>query len=156
MRFKISLSFLVVLIIYSPAIWAQPAGSCNPGTITGNSPLCSGTTAQYGIASIVISQVYGGGGNSGASFTNDFIELHNRGTVAVNLSGYSVQYSSATGTTWGVTSLTGVSLQPGQYYLVQESSGGAAGNSHDPHRTGCCENCSVQRGDPGCKLLGKT
>ena len=30
---------------------------------------------------IVISQVYGGGGNSGATLTNDFIELFNRGTL---------------------------------------------------------------------------
>ena len=29
---------------------------------------------------IVISQVYGGGGNAGATFTNDFIELYNRGS----------------------------------------------------------------------------
>src|SRR5437660_8465415 len=40
---------------------------------------------------IVISQVYGGGGNSGATLKNDFIELYNRGTTAVNASGWSVQ-----------------------------------------------------------------
>src|SRR5262245_60268236 len=43
---------------------------------------------------IVISQVYGGGGNSGATFTNDFIELFNRGTTPVNISGWAVQYAS--------------------------------------------------------------
>ena len=31
--------------------------------------------------SVVISQVYGGGGNTGAAYKNDFIELHNRGTA---------------------------------------------------------------------------
>ena len=31
---------------------------------------------------IVISQVYGGGGNAGAQYKNDFIELYNRGTEA--------------------------------------------------------------------------
>ena len=30
-------------------------------------------------STIVISQVYGGGGNTGATYTNDFIELYNRG-----------------------------------------------------------------------------
>jgi uncharacterized protein len=30
---------------------------------------------------IVISQVYGGGGNSGAQYTHDFVELFNRGTL---------------------------------------------------------------------------
>ena len=72
---------------------------------------------------VVISQVYGGGGNSGATYKNDFIELHNRGSSTVNLSGWSVQYASATGSSWQTTALTGVTLQPGQYYLIQEAAG---------------------------------
>jgi predicted extracellular nuclease len=71
---------------------------------------------------VVISQIYGGGGNSGATLTHDFIELFNRGSTAVPLSGWSVQYASAAGTTWQVTPLTGT-LQPGQYYLVQQAQG---------------------------------
>jgi uncharacterized protein len=71
---------------------------------------------------IVISQVYGGGGNSGATYTHDFIELYNRGTTTVSLSGWSVQYASATGLTWQITPISG-DLQPGQYYLIQEAAG---------------------------------
>ena len=71
---------------------------------------------------IVISQVYGGGGNSGATITNDFIELHNRGGTAVSLTGWTVQYASANGTTWQRTDLTG-SIAAGGYYLVQEAKG---------------------------------
>ncbi|MEY3761394.1 MAG: hypothetical protein RIR39_2885 [Pseudomonadota bacterium] len=71
---------------------------------------------------VVISQVYGGGGNSGATYKNDFIELFNRGTAPVNLNTMSVQYASSTGSTWQKTHLTGT-LQPGQYYLVQEAAG---------------------------------
>jgi uncharacterized protein len=71
---------------------------------------------------VVISQVYGGGGNSGATIKNDFIELYNRGASPVSLSGWSVQYASSAGTTWQVTLLSG-SIQPGGYYLVQESAG---------------------------------
>jgi hypothetical protein len=74
-------------------------------------------------AQVVISQVYGGGGNTGATFTNDFIELFNRGTVAQDLTGWSVQYASSTGTTWAVTNLTNVTLAPGKYYLVQQAAG---------------------------------
>ena len=51
-------------------------------------------------ADLVISQVYGGGGNSGATHTHDFIELFNRGSSPINLNGYSVQYASSTGTSW--------------------------------------------------------
>ncbi len=71
---------------------------------------------------IVISQVYGGGGNSGATFTNDFIELYNRGSAPVDLAGWSVQYASAAGTSWQVTALSGT-LAAGAHYLVQEGAG---------------------------------
>ena len=73
-------------------------------------------------ADVVISQVYGGGGNSGATLKNDFVELFNRGATAVDISSWSVQYASSSGSTWQVTKLTGT-IQPGQYYLVQEGAG---------------------------------
>ena len=56
--------------------------------------------------------VYGGGGNAGATFRNDFIEMFNRGTAPMALGGWSVQYASAAGTTWQVTPLPG--HQPGR------------------------------------------
>ncbi|MCC6348971.1 MAG: lamin tail domain-containing protein, partial [Candidatus Eisenbacteria bacterium] len=71
---------------------------------------------------LVISQAYGGGGNSGSVYKNDFIEIFNRGPSAVNVTGWSVQYTSATGTSWSVTALSG-SIPPGGYYLVQEAAG---------------------------------
>lgn len=80
-------------------------------------------------ADIVISQVYGGGGNASAPLQSDFIELYNRGNTTVSLAGWSVQYNSAAGTgAWQVTPLTG-SIAPGGYYLVQEATGtGCAGS----------------------------
>jgi hypothetical protein len=72
---------------------------------------------------VVISQVYGGGGNSGAPYTNDYIELFNRGTVAQNLYGWSLQVASATGTSWFPVALPNFTLQPGQYYLIQGING---------------------------------
>lgn len=89
----------------------------------------SGLTAApaYAVSpDIVISQVYGGGGNSGAQFRNDFIELHNRGTSPVSVTGWTVQYASATGSTWSRTTLSG-SIPPGRYFLVQEAAGAGAG-----------------------------
>jgi hypothetical protein len=71
---------------------------------------------------ITISEVYGGGGNSGATFTNDFIELHNRSATAVNVTGWSVQYAASTGVNWQKTDLTGT-IAPGGYYLVQQAAG---------------------------------
>src|SRR5580765_8021950 len=89
-------------------------------------------------SSIVISQIYGGGGNAGATFKNDFIELFNRGSSAVSLAGWSVQYNSSGSTTgaWQVTPLSGT-IQPGQYYLVQEAVGaGGTVNLPAPDATG--------------------
>jgi DNA/RNA endonuclease G (NUC1) len=78
---------------------------------------------------VVISQVYGGGGNTGAPYQNDYVELYNLSDTTVSLSGFSVQYASATGTgNFGsnpVTSLSG-SIAPGGYYLVKQA-GGATG-----------------------------
>lgn len=73
---------------------------------------------------VVISQVYGGGGNSGATLKNDYIELFNRSSNVVDLTGWSVQYVSATGTgSWsGKTTLSGT-IPPGGYYLIQEAQG---------------------------------
>ncbi|MVM30648.1 hypothetical protein GO755_11455 [Spirosoma sp. HMF4905] len=81
-----------------------------------------GNLAPTVSANIVISQVYGGGGNAGATYKNDFIELFNRGNTPVNIDGWSVQYASSSGTSWQVTNLSGT-IQPGRYYLVQESIG---------------------------------
>ena len=75
---------------------------------------------------LVISQIYGGGGNSGAQFKNDFIELFNRGTSAVSLNGKSVQYATTTGALGAnglMTLLPNVVLGVGQYFLVQEAAG---------------------------------
>src|SRR6059058_1193052 len=82
--------------------------------------------AQSASPDIVVNQVFAGGGNASAPFANDFVELFNRGGAAVDLSGWSLQYASGTGTSWQVTPLSG-SVQPGGRYLVQLASSGTAG-----------------------------
>jgi len=84
--------------------------------------LATYSLAQTSNPAVVISQIYGGGGNSGATFRNDFIELFNRTGQPVSLTGWSVQYAASTGTTWQRTLLSGT-IQPGHYYLVQEAQG---------------------------------
>src|SRR5918994_3668904 len=71
---------------------------------------------------ITISEVYGGGGNSGATLKNDFIELHNRTDAAISVNGWSVQYASTTGTNWAATALTG-SIPANGYYLIRQAAG---------------------------------
>lgn len=85
---------------------------------------------------VVISEVYGGGGNAGSVLRNDFIELYNPGTSAINLNGWSVQYASAAGTAWQVTPLSG-SIAPKSFYLVQEAAGtGGTTNLPTPDAVG--------------------
>lgn len=71
---------------------------------------------------IRLSQAYGGGGNSGSYYTHDFIEIFNSSNSAVSLESWSVQYASATGSSWQVTPLTG-SIPANSYYLIQEAQG---------------------------------
>ncbi len=73
---------------------------------------------------IVVSQVYGAGGNNGASYNRDFIELFNRSGEAVNLSGLYVHYHSASGTgNSSVVALPARTLEPGQYFLITLATG---------------------------------
>ena len=67
--------------------------------------LLAATAAQgSGSGSIVVGEIFAAGGNSGASFTNDYVVLFNRGSSSVALSGWTLQYASATGTAWASTS----------------------------------------------------
>ncbi|MEO5893395.1 MAG: lamin tail domain-containing protein [Ferruginibacter sp.] len=77
---------------------------------------------------VVINEIYGGGGNSGSTYKNDFIELYNNSNASVNLAGWSVQYASSAGSTWTLTQLTG-SIPANGYYLIQEIAG--AGGTTD-------------------------
>ena len=72
---------------------------------------------------VVISEIYGGGGNNGASYKNDYIELYNPTNSSVSLAGWSIQYASATGSFNSITNLSG-SIGARQYYLVKQASGG--------------------------------
>ncbi len=95
--------------------------------------------AQAAPGTVVISQVYGGGGNSGAPLTNDFVELFNRGSAPVALDGWSVQYGSATGTgTFAANPVVPLSgtLAPGQYHLLQLGGGANGGPLPTPDGTG--------------------
>jgi predicted extracellular nuclease len=87
-----------------------------------------GSATATGSATLVVSEVYGGGGNAGAPYTNDFVELRNLSAAPVSLSGWSIQYASATGSVWSVTPLPALNLAPGQFLLVQEASGGPNGS----------------------------
>lgn len=93
-------------------------------------------TAHGASPGVVISEVYAGGGNAGATYANDYVELFNRGSSTVDLSGWTVQYAPAAGTSWQATALTG-SVAPGRHYLVALASAAAVGSTlPSPDATG--------------------
>ncbi|HEY2804854.1 MAG TPA: DNA/RNA non-specific endonuclease [Gemmatimonadales bacterium] len=103
---------------------AAAFAACSESHLTQPKPTqLLGGTASLNAPPMVISQIYGGGGNSGATYKNDFIEIFNPGASAQSVNGWSVQYASAAGSTWQVTTLTNVSIAAGGYYLIQESQG---------------------------------
>jgi len=82
-------------------------------------------------ASVIISQIYGGGGNSGAVYTNDFIVLYNTTDKAVDLTGWVLFYASSTGEFKLDSELSGYvqsaqlsgSIAAHGFYLVQGGAG---------------------------------
>ena len=94
-----------------------------------------------GSPDLVISQVYTRGGETGAVFRHDFIEIFNRGNTTVNLSDYTLQFLANIAPGPGgnppggfgavavrvVSSGGPVNINPGQYWLYQFGSSGNNG-----------------------------
>jgi uncharacterized protein len=89
-------------------------------------PLAAASARGSGSGSIVVAEVFAAGGNSGAAYANDYVELFNRGAGSVAVDGWTLQYASAGGTTWQSTALGGT-IPAGGRYLVQLASGGTNG-----------------------------
>jgi Lamin Tail Domain len=88
--------------------------------------LCIITSTTIG--QVRISQAYGGGGNTGATYNQDFVEIFNAGTSSVTLNTHSVQYASATGPSgvgdWSVAVIPdGTTIGAGKYFLVALATG---------------------------------
>ena len=127
-----------------------PISSLNNAQVT---PTVQRDNTPSGDVHLVISQVYGAGGNSGSTLKNDYIEIFNPTGTAVKVDGWSVQYQSSAGTgSMQVTNLSGV-VQPGRYYLVQESQGsGGSLSLPTPDATGSIS----MSGTNGKVVLAKT
>jgi Peptidase C10 family/Spi protease inhibitor/Lamin Tail Domain len=96
-------------------------------------PFFPGETGTYALEisiqevlpSVLITQVYGGGGNSGATYKSDFIELYNTTNSDINISGWSLYYSAATSS---ATNLkyefpTNTIIKANSYFLVKGGDG---------------------------------
>lgn len=85
-------------------------------------------------STVVISQVYGGGGSAAGTFKSDYVELHNLSTTAQDISGFKIIYGSSTGNLGTGTSIFTFPISPaviipaGGYVLVANAAGAGIAN----------------------------
>jgi predicted extracellular nuclease len=104
-------------------------------------------TGAFTAPAQVISQVFGGGGNTGAPYNADYVELFNPTAAAVSVNGWSLQYTSSSGTSWaGKFNLPNASIPAGGYYLVRMSATGATGAALTADATSGAINMSAANG----------
>ncbi|MEW6062061.1 MAG: lamin tail domain-containing protein, partial [Bacteroidota bacterium] len=78
---------------------------------------------QYNLPNhVVIAEIYGGGGLTDATYKNDYIVLYNPTHNSIDLTNWSIQYTTASGFQWFKTILSG-NIAPHSYFLIQQSGG---------------------------------
>ncbi|MCA1614627.1 MAG: lamin tail domain-containing protein [Acidobacteria bacterium] len=83
-----------------------------------------------GSPNLVISQVYTRGGEPGASYQKDFVEIFNRGAEPVDMNNYALHMSTISGPASvfvRFASSRGIVVQPGRYLLIGLKGDGAVG-----------------------------
>jgi hypothetical protein len=111
------------------ALTATSALTDTRGTpFTGNSVNFTGTGSAQCMPGVVISAVYGGSGANNA-FSQDFVELHNRTNTAIDISGWSIQYASSTGTSWAASTIPSATIPAGGYYLIATTNPATGGTA---------------------------
>mgnify|MGYP001599590817 FL=1 len=101
--------------------------------LSGNPP-ASTTAPFFGFRvsscapSVLITQFYPSGASASSTFNARFVELFNRTPNVISLSGYSLQYASASGNVWSVYPLSGT-IASGGFFLVQLGLPGGTGSA---------------------------
>lgn len=75
---------------------------------------------------VVISEVYGGGGAVNSSYKNDYIQLFNFSSSPVDLSGYTLQIASGANDSWSVGNLSGI-IPANHWFLIKGKGDGPSG-----------------------------
>ncbi len=138
-----SVTDVAVSVTYTPL-----AAGSHTATLTLSSPGAADVTrtltgtatsppVQMTPPNVIITEVYGGGGNTGAPFKNDFIELYNTTDAAVNVGGWSVQYYASTGISANVTAIPeGKTIPAKTHFLIAGSGGDNGSELPTPDATG--------------------
>ncbi len=120
MRFRRVLYFAIL----TPVFFLLVSGSQSTVSVAASANPFASTT-------LAISQVDGGGGGSTGTYLFDYVEIKNVSGSTQSLSGLSLYYGSATGnfasSAGNAFALPAVTLNPGQYFLVQLGTAGTSG-----------------------------
>lgn len=88
------------------------------------SVIAPGASAAPDGSGIVINEVYGGGGNNGSVYSNDFVELFNPTASPIDVTGWTIEQRSAANNVGQRATLSG-SVPARGYLLVQGAKGNA-------------------------------
>ncbi|MSS46506.1 ExeM/NucH family extracellular endonuclease [Cutibacterium sp. WCA-380-WT-3A] len=94
---------------------------------------------------VVINEVYGGGGNAGATWTHDFVELLNPTSSDISVQGWALEYLTAQGKVANTCTLQG-SVKAGGYFLIQEAKGNGGNTSLPTPDALCTASMSATQG----------
>ncbi|PYI37884.1 multifunctional nuclease/2',3'-cyclic-nucleotide 2'-phosphodiesterase/5'-nucleotidase/3'-nucleotidase [Arthrobacter psychrolactophilus] len=135
----LALGLVVAPLAISPAIAADesaaavaPTEESSTAELAPRGSLPAAVTEAGALASphVIINEAYLNGGSANATYTNKYVELYNPTSADINLTGWSLQYRSATGLVapTGFAALSGT-IKANDYYLIKGNSNGTAGSA---------------------------
>ena len=74
---------------------------------------------------LVISEIYGGGGTLDGSYKNDYLQIFNLSSSPIDLSEYTVQIAPTSGNSWSVINLSGI-IKANRWFLLKGEGEGSA------------------------------
>ncbi|WP_258142711.1 lamin tail domain-containing protein [Arthrobacter sp. MYb227] len=93
---KVGLGAILALgLAVAPA--AIPPASATSEPSPGETPLAAAALDATSAPQVIINEAYLNGGSANATYKNKYVELYNRTNTDINLSGWSLQYRSASG-----------------------------------------------------------
>ena len=106
---------------------AETSGIAGDDTADEQTPVPD--VSEYG--ALVISKVYGNGGNSDGACEHSFIELTNTGDVSLGLKGLALYYRSGKKSGYSAFSLPDATLEAGKSYLIRGASASKRTSAYD-------------------------
>ena len=99
------------------------------GLVVAGGAVLAPATANPAGTSLVISEVYGAGGNGGATYNADFVELYNPTDAAISVVGDYIHYRSVNDGSGGTPQALTGSVPAHGHYLIQMGSAGTTGSA---------------------------